>query len=56
MKRDLFSVPPAKWLEQSELARKIAQAHRKVEKHQLVTLLCASLARMTEKPKHRRLL
>lgn len=53
MKRDLFSSKPAKWIEQSELAAKIAQA-RKAEKSQLVTLLCASLARMTEKPKHRR--
>ena len=53
MKHDLFNAQPAKWLEQSELARKIAQA-RKDEKSQLVTLLCASLARMTEKPKYRR--
>ncbi|WP_186308604.1 hypothetical protein [Paraburkholderia sp. BCC1885] len=53
MKRDLFNAPSPTWLEQSELARKIAQA-KKVEKSQLVTLLCASLARMTEKPKHRR--
>lgn len=53
MKRDLFSNPPAKWREQSELASKIARA-RKAEKAQLVTLLCASLARMTEKPKYRR--
>lgn len=53
MKRDLFNAAPAKWLEQSELAAKIAQA-RKTEKSQLVTLLCASLARMTEKPKYRR--
>jgi hypothetical protein len=50
---DLFQTQPAKWIEQSELAAKIAQA-RKAEKSQLVTLLCASLARMTEKPKYRR--
>lgn len=54
MKRDLFNAPPAKWREQAELAGKIAQTRKKAEKHQLVTLLCASLARMTEKPKHRR--
>jgi hypothetical protein len=50
----LFTTPPAKWLEQADLARKIGQARKKSEKHQLVTLLCASLARMTEKPKYRR--
>lgn len=54
MKRDLFNAPPAKWLEQSELADKISQARKKAEKQQLVSILCASLARMTEKPKHRR--
>ena len=54
MKHDLFNVPSPTWREQSELAEKIAQASRKAEKHQLVSLLCASLARMTEKPKHRR--
>jgi hypothetical protein len=53
MKRDLFSAPSPTWREQSELAAKIAQA-RKAEKSQLVSLLCASLARMTEKPKYRR--
>jgi ABC-type taurine transport system substrate-binding protein len=50
---DLFNAPPANWREQSELARKIAKA-RKAEKSQLVSLLYASLARMTEKPKYRR--
>jgi hypothetical protein len=54
VKRDLFNAPPAMWREQSDLAGKIAQARKKAEKHQLVTLLCASLACMTEKPKHRR--
>lgn len=54
MKQDLFNCPPAAWREQAELAEKIAQARKKAEKHQLVSLLCASLARMTEKPKHRR--
>ncbi|MFM0503929.1 hypothetical protein [Paraburkholderia caffeinilytica] len=54
MSPDLFNHPPPAWLEQSELARKIAQARKKAEKHQLVSLLCTSLARMTEKPKHRR--
>ncbi len=53
MKRDLLNAPPAKWREQSDLAAKIGQA-RKAEKSQLVTLLCASLAQMTEKPKYRR--
>lgn len=53
MKHDLFNQPSSTWLEQSELARKIAQA-KKAEKSQLVSLLCTSLARMTEKPKHRR--
>jgi hypothetical protein len=54
MKCDLFSEPSPKWREQSEIAGKIAQTRKKTEKHQLVSLLCASLARMTEKPKHRR--
>jgi hypothetical protein len=54
MKRDLFNPVQAKWLEQDALASKISQARKKAEKQQLVTLLCASLARMTEKPKHRR--
>lgn len=54
MKHDLFNNPPPKWREQVEIAEKIAQARKKAEKHQLVTLLCASLARMTEKPKYRR--
>jgi hypothetical protein len=53
MKRDLFSAPSPRWIEQAELAGKIAQACKKSEKNQLVSLLCASLARMTEKPKHR---
>lgn len=53
MKRDLLNAPSPKWIDQSELASKIAQA-RKAEKSQLVTLLCASLARMIEKPKYRR--
>lgn len=53
MKRDLFNAPSPKWIEQAELAGKIAQAH-KAEESQLVSLLCTSLARMTEKPKHRR--
>ncbi|MFM0044083.1 hypothetical protein [Paraburkholderia sediminicola] len=53
MKRDLFNAPSPTWIEQSELASKIARA-KKAEKPQLVALLCASLARMTEKPKHRR--
>lgn len=54
MRRDLFSAPSPKWIEQAELAGKIAQARKQSEKQQLVSLLCASLARMTEKPKHRR--
>jgi len=54
MKRDLLNQAPAKWLEQDALAAKVRLARRKSEKDQLVTLLCASLARMTEKPKHRR--
>jgi hypothetical protein len=54
MKPDLFTNPPPTWREQTDLADKIVQAQRKAEKHQLVTLLCASLARMTEKPKYRR--
>jgi hypothetical protein len=53
LKRDLFNIPSPTWRDQTELASKIAQA-RKTEKLQLVSLLCASLARMTEKPKHRR--
>lgn len=53
MKRDLFTASSPAWREQSELASKIARA-KKAEKSQLVTLLCASLARMTEKPKYRR--
>jgi hypothetical protein len=55
MKRDLFNCPSDKWREQSELASKIGQARKKAEKRQLVSLLCASLARMTEKPRYRRL-
>jgi hypothetical protein len=54
VKRDLFSPMPAVWLEQDALARKVAQSRIKKEKDQIVTLLCASLARMTEKPRHRR--
>jgi hypothetical protein len=54
MKRDLLNAPSPKWIEQAELASKIARARKKTEKQQLVSLLCASLARMTEKPKHRR--
>ncbi len=54
MKRDLFNCPPPAWREQAAIAEKIGQTRKKAEKHQLVTLLCASLARMTEKPKHRR--
>jgi hypothetical protein len=54
MKRDLLSQPPAKWRDQDELARKVGQTRKKAEKDQIVSLLCDSLARMTEKPKHRR--
>jgi hypothetical protein len=54
MKRDFLNPAPAKWRNQDELARKIGQTRKKAEKYQLVTLLCDSLARMTEKPKHRR--
>lgn len=54
MTSDLFNNPSPTWREQAEIAEKIAQARKKEEKHQLVSLLCASLARMTEKPKHRR--
>lgn len=54
MKRDLLNPAPAKWRDQDNLAQKIGQTRKKVEKDQLVTLLCDSLARMTEKPKHRR--
>lgn len=51
---DLFTQKSSQWREQASIAEKIGQTHKKAEKHQLVTLLCASLARMTEKPKHRR--
>lgn len=54
MKRDLLNPAPAKWRDQDSLAKKIGQTRKKAEKDQLVTLLCDSLARMTEKPKHRR--
>lgn len=54
MKRNLFTAAPDKWREQDAIAQKIGRARKKTEKSQLVTLLCASLARMTEKPKHRR--
>jgi hypothetical protein len=54
VKRDLFNALSPTWREQLAIAEKIAQAHKKTEKHQLVSLLCASLARMTEKPKYRR--
>lgn len=54
MNHDLLNATSPTWVEQAELASKIAQARRKAEKQQLVTLLCASLARMTEKPKYRR--
>jgi hypothetical protein len=54
MKRDLLNQAPTKWRDQAALAQKIGQTRKKAEKHQLVTLLCDSLARMTEKPKHRR--
>jgi hypothetical protein len=54
MKRDLLNPTPAKWRDQVALAHKIGQTRKKAEKQQLVTLLCDSLARMTEKPKHRR--
>jgi hypothetical protein len=54
LKRDLFNNPPPAWREQEAIAVKIGQARKKAEKHQLVSLLCASLARMTEKPRHRR--
>ncbi|MGA7781119.1 MAG: hypothetical protein WCA85_25895 [Paraburkholderia sp.] len=54
MRRDLFNVAPDKWREQSELAQMIGQTRKKAEKYQLVSLLCASLARMTEKPRLRR--
>jgi hypothetical protein len=54
VKHDLFNSAPPKWREQDVIAEKIGQARKKAEKHQLVSLLCASLARMTEKPKHRR--
>lgn len=53
-KRDLFSDPPARWREQEALARKVSQARSKTQKDQIVTLLCQSLARMTEKPRYRR--
>jgi hypothetical protein len=54
MKRDLLNPLPAKWRSQHDLASKIGQTRKKAEKDQLVTLLCDSLARKTEKPKHRR--
>lgn len=54
MKRDLLNPAPAKWRDQDNLAQKIGQTRKKAEKDQLVTLLCDSLARMTEKPKHQR--
>lgn len=44
---------PSKWREQDDLARKIGQTRKKSEKSQIVTLLCQSLARMTEKPRYR---
>ena len=52
--RDLLNPPPAKWIEQEDLARKVSQARNKMQKDQIVTLLCTSLARMTEKPRYRR--
>jgi len=51
--RDLLNPPPAKWLEQEDLAHKVSQARNKAQKDQIVTLLCSSLARMTEKPRYR---
>jgi hypothetical protein len=54
MTRDLLNHAPSKWLEQDELARKVREARSKAQKDQIVTLLCASLARMTEKPRYRR--
>lgn len=53
MKHDLFNQKPVLWREQNDLAKKIGDARKKSEKHQLVALLCESLARMTEKPRHR---
>lgn len=53
MNRDLFSEKPAQWRKQDELAAKIARVHRRADKDQIVTLLCAALMRMTRKP-HRR--
>lgn len=54
MKHDLLNPIPLMWIEQNELARKIGSARRKDEKQQIATLLCQSLARMTDKPKCRR--
>lgn len=54
MTRDLLNPAPTKWLEQETLARKVSQARSKTQKDQIVTLLCNSLARMTEKPRYRR--
>ena len=50
----LFSLPSPKWREQQHLAQKIGQTRSKTQKDQIVTLLCQSLARMTEKPRYRR--
>jgi hypothetical protein len=54
MKPDLLNPIPSVWREQNELARKIGAARHKNEKQQIATLLCQSLARMTDKPKGRR--
>lgn len=54
MKRDLLNMKTPEQERQMDLASKIARTRKKAEKHQLVTLLCASLAQMTEKPKYRR--
>jgi hypothetical protein len=54
MSADLFNAAPTKWREQDDLAKKIGQARNKTERHQLTSLLCASLARMTAKPRYRR--
>jgi hypothetical protein len=54
MKRDLLNPAPGVWREQDELAAKVARAASKAQKGQIVTLLCASLMKMTEKPRYRR--
>jgi hypothetical protein len=54
MIRDLLNPAPSKWLEQDDLARKVREARSKAQKDQIVTLLCASLMKMTEKPRLRK--